>query len=202
MPRDCELVEIIVAARPEEWPLIETIFQDAKCAASTCARTCSVDFRLARGGATRQDSVAAAVDSARGELIAVHDAARPLATPALIARVIAASVQSGAAIAALPVSDTVKLSDENGKVIESTLERARVHLAQTPQVFGRTQFQNALHQAARDNFQGTDCASLIERAHDEDGELYRVALVTGEASNFKITFAADLERAAKIIRGE
>ena len=195
MPHNCELVEIIVAARGEEWPLIEAIFRAAQHAASTC----SIDFRLARGGAARQDSVAAAVDIARGEFVAVHDAARPLASPLLIARVIEAALECGGAIAALPVSDTVKWSDTNENVIASTLERARVHLAQTPQVFERTRFHNALAQAARDNFQGTDCASLVERARDENGQLCRVALVAGEASNFKITFATDLERAAQIL---
>lgn len=200
MPENCALAEIIVAARPAEWPLIETIFAGAKCAASTC----STDFRLAHGGATRQDSVTAALAIARGDWIAIHDAARPLASPALIARVIAAALGCGGAIAALPVADTVKWSATSGNaseiMVETTLERARVHLAQTPQVFARTIFEKALFQAARDKFQGTDCASLVERARDdENGELYRVALVAGEANNFKITFADDLARAAQIL---
>ena len=115
------------------------------------------------------------------------------------ARAIAAALNCGGAIATLPVSDTVKWSDASGDFIESTLQRARVHLAQTPQVFARTTFESALRQAARDQFQGTDCASLVERAHDENGELHRVALVAGEANNFKITFAADLARATQIL---
>ncbi len=202
MPPGCELIEIIVAAQETEWPLVEAIFATLKSEtspASTCSMNCrTLDFRLARGGASRQDSVAAAVEIARGDFVVVHDAARPLASPALIVRVIEAALECGGAIAALPVSDTVKLSAANGNFIASTLERSHVYLAQTPQVFERTIFKSAFAQAARDNFQGTDCASLVERAQNENrATLCRVALVEGETSNFKITFAEDLERAAR-----
>ena len=187
--------EIIVAARREEWPLIEPIF--ALFDASTRAK-----MRLVEGGETRQDSVRALALAAQGEIVAVHDAARPLLKPDLCARVIQAALEGGASMAAMPASDTVKIAVADGSganvqsTVQSTLDRRLVWLAQTPQVFGRPILLEALAAAARDNFQGTDCASLVERLLGEDGlARFPVRLVEGSARNFKITFAHDLERA-------
>ena len=97
---------------------------------------------------------------------------------------------------ALPASDTVKLARcENGiDVVASTLDRNAVWLAQTPQVFRRALFLRALENAEAENFQGTDCASLAERIGQ------KIALVRGEAENFKVTFADDLARAEMILK--
>ena len=147
---------------------------------------------LAEGGATRQDSVLNAVRAARGEWIIVHDAARPCLSRALIEATFGAAQQTGAAIAALPVSDTVKRAAPDGSIRE-TLDRDEIWLAQTPQIFRREPFLAALESAARDGWQSTDCASIMERAG------HRVTLVSGEAENLKVTYAADLERAALIL---
>ena len=149
---------------------------------------------LVEGGATRQDSVWNAVCAARGEWILVHDAARPCLSRALLDATLARARASGAAIAALPVSDTVKRAAPDGSVAQ-TLNRAEIWLAQTPQIFRREPFLEALKNARRDNWQGTDCASIMERAG------HKVALVAGETDNLKVTYAADLERAQAILAG-
>ena len=155
-----------------------------------------LDIALVEGGATRQDSVGNAARAARADLLLVHDAARPLLTPELIFRVIEATLKNGAALAALPASDTVKIArgQENRAVVADTLQRETVWLAQTPQAFTRELYLEALAKAHQQNFAGTDCASLVERLGAE------VALVEGELENFKVTFAADLERAEAILK--
>lgn len=147
---------------------------------------------LVEGGATRQDSVLHAVRAARGAWILVHDAARPCVSQNLIEATLAAARQSGAAIAALPVSDTVKRAAPDGS-IAATLDRREIWLAQTPQIFRREPFLAALEAANREGWQGTDCASIMERAG------HCVALVAGDADNLKVTYAADLHRAATIL---
>lgn len=148
---------------------------------------------LVEGGATRQDSVLNAVRVARGDWILVHDAARPCVSRALIEATLQAATATGAAIAALPVSDTVKRAAPDGSIAE-TLNRDEIWLAQTPQVFRREPFFAALESARNDNWQGTDCASIMERAG------HKVTLVKGGAENLKVTYAQDLERAAAILK--
>ncbi|RYG66906.1 2-C-methyl-D-erythritol 4-phosphate cytidylyltransferase, partial [bacterium] len=129
-----ELIEIIVVARSEEFAAIEAVKQE-------CAF--SLDFKIVEGGATRQDSVSNGVSSARGDFVLVHDAARPCLPGEVVARTVADAQKSGAAIAALPVSDTVKRSNGAGAIAQ-TLDRSEIWLAQTPQVFKRDLFLAAL----------------------------------------------------------
>ena len=147
---------------------------------------------LAQGGATRQDSVLNAVRAATGDWVLVHDAARPCLGRGVIEATLNAAKASGAAIAALPVSDTVKRAASDGS-IEETLDRTQIWLAQTPQIFQREPFLAALESAHRDGWQGTDCASIMERAG------HKVTLVKSDADNLKVTYAADLARAAAIL---
>src|SRR5476651_388351 len=89
----------------------------------------------ANGGATRQDSVRAGLEALaahKPDIVLIHDAARPFVTPALISRAIEAAGRTGAAVPAIPVTDTIKLTDAAGNV-EATPERARLRIAQTPQ---------------------------------------------------------------------
>jgi 2-C-methyl-D-erythritol 4-phosphate cytidylyltransferase/2-C-methyl-D-erythritol 2,4-cyclodiphosphate synthase len=144
------------------------------------------------GGATRQASVRAgleALSARRPDLVLVHDAARPFASAALIARGIAAAGASGAAIPALPVADTVKTVDPSG-VVTGTIERAQLRLVQTPQAFAFATLL-AAHQraraAGREDF--TDDAALAEWAG------IKVATFEGEAANVKLTTADDFVRA-------
>jgi 2-C-methyl-D-erythritol 4-phosphate cytidylyltransferase/2-C-methyl-D-erythritol 2,4-cyclodiphosphate synthase len=144
------------------------------------------------GGATRQDSVRAGLEAlaARNpDIVLIHDAARPFASPSLIARAIAAATQSGAAVPVLPVADTVKTVDAQG-LVTGTLDRSLLRAVQTPQAFGFAAIIDAHRRAlkaARDDF--TDDAALAEWAG------MTVTTFAGEAGNVKLTTPEDFLRA-------
>ena len=142
------------------------------------------------GGATRSESVRCglAVVPDGADIVVVHDAARPLASPALFDAVTAA-VRDGAAAAvpALPVSDTLKRVD--GDQVVETVDRAQLVAVQTPQAF-RADAVRAAHARADD---ATDDAALVEQA----GE--KVVVVLGDARNLKITDADDLVIATALL---
>jgi 2-C-methyl-D-erythritol 4-phosphate cytidylyltransferase/2-C-methyl-D-erythritol 2,4-cyclodiphosphate synthase len=148
--------------------------------------------RVVAGGETRQASVARAFDlvPAESDVVLVHDAARPFVTPETISRAIDAAARHGAAVAAVPVRDTVKrVSGSDGaEVIAETLPRDRIFLAQTPQAFRRSILAEAVA-LGRTGVEGTDEAALVERVG------HPVHVVAGELSNIKITTADDLEMA-------
>lgn len=152
------------------------------------------DVRVVAGGARRQDSVANAFDRVvpESEVILVHDAARPFVSPELISRSIDAAAEHGAAIAALPASDTVKRVEGEGTrtVIVETIPRARVYLAQTPQAF-RREILGAAIALGRTGVDATDEAMLAEQAG------HRVHVVEGDPANVKITTARDLDAARR-----
>ena len=160
-------------------------------------------LRLVAGGGRRQDSVANAFAAAAetSDIIVIHDAARPFASASLIARTIAAAVESGAAVAAMQSRDTVKecvgqdRRDGRGvRLVKSTLPRETIYLAQTPQAFQRDVLRRALELDARDPVDATDEAALVERAG------FPVRLVDGDASNIKITTPEDMTLAEAIAR--
>ena len=145
-------------------------------------------IRVVAGGARRQDSVLNAFRAVatESEFIVIHDAARPLATAGLISRTIAAAVESGAALAAMPARDTVKrATTQSPPFVGETIPREVVYLAQTPQVFARKVLQDALA-LGEQGADATDEATLAERAG------HAVRLVEGEATNIKITTPDDL----------
>jgi 2-C-methyl-D-erythritol 4-phosphate cytidylyltransferase/2-C-methyl-D-erythritol 2,4-cyclodiphosphate synthase len=143
------------------------------------------------GGATRQASVRAGLEalaSRKPDLVLVHDAARPFASPALIARAIAAA-RCAAAVPVLPIADTVKTVDAAG-AITGTIDRGALRVVQTPQAFGFELLLEAHRRAAaagRDDF--TDDAALAEWAG------LKVSTFEGEAGNVKLTTAEDFARA-------
>jgi 2-C-methyl-D-erythritol 4-phosphate cytidylyltransferase len=151
------------------------------------------------GGAVRSESVRRALGAAGdGDPVIVHDAARPLASPALFARALAALEASGAdaVIAALPVSDTIKEVAPGERAVLRTVERSRLWAVQTPQVFRRAALERALLDAAPEVLAGaTDDAWLIE----QDGGVVHV--VEGEPTNLKVTVPADL-RIAELLLAE
>jgi 2-C-methyl-D-erythritol 4-phosphate cytidylyltransferase/2-C-methyl-D-erythritol 2,4-cyclodiphosphate synthase len=151
----------------------------------------SKPLRVVKGGARRQDSVAAAfrLVSDRADVVVVHDAARPFATSGLLAKTIAAAVETGAALAALEARDTVKKVEDG--VVSATLDRRTIFLAQTPQAFRRDVLRDALAASG----DATDEAALAERAG------HPVRIVEGEASNIKVTTPEDLVIAEAIGRG-
>ncbi len=148
-------------------------------------------LQVVAGGARRQDSVAAAFRavSDRCDVVVIHDAARPFASVDLIARTIAAAAESGAALAAVEARDTVKQVRDH--VVQTTLDRRTIFLAQTPQAFRRDVLRDALAIAG----DATDEAALAEQAG------HPVRVVDGEASNIKITTPDDLAIAEAISRG-
>ena len=145
------------------------------------------------GGARRQDSVRAGLDALAGcSWVAIHDGARPLIAPELIERGIAEARHSGASCCALPVPDTVKEAGE-GRAIIRTLNRARLWLAQTPQVFRYDLLVNA-----HERFEGdaTDDAAMIEALGGQ------VKLYAGSRRNLKVTTQEDLELVKALLTGE
>ncbi len=161
------------------------------------------------GGAVRSESVRLALAAAgAGDPVLVHDAARPLLTPALAELVIAAACAEGvdAAIAAAPVTDTIKRGVGGGKqgrgggegaaervFVAETLDRGGLWAVQTPQVFRRATLEWALDVPAEVLTQATDDAWLVERIGG------RVALVEAPRENLKITTPLDLALAELLV---
>jgi 2-C-methyl-D-erythritol 4-phosphate cytidylyltransferase len=145
------------------------------------------------GGETRGDSVRAALATvpADAEIIVVHDAARPLASPLLFVAVIAA-VRAGAdaAVPGLAVTDTLKRVD--GERVVETVPRDGLVVVQTPQAF-RSEVLRRAHATADNSSDASDDAVLVERSGGV------VQVVSGEARNLKITVPGDLEVAAGMI---
>jgi len=152
------------------------------------------DVRVVAGGSRRQDSVANAFDRVlpESDVVLVHDAARPFVSPELISRSIDAAAEFGAAIVALPASDTVKRVEGEGTraLIVETIPRASAYLAQTPQAF-RREILGAAVALGRTGVEATDEAMLAERAG------HRVHVVEGDPANVKITTARDLDAARR-----
>ncbi len=135
------------------------------------------------GGERRRDSVRAGLLTLTGcEVAVVHDGARPLVTPALIDAAIAGARECGAALCAVPVSDTVKRSDEAGHV-RGTVSREGLWLAQTPQAFTLDLILRA-HEAVEGDV--TDDAAMVEHLGAT------VRLVPGSRRNIKVTTPEDL----------
>jgi 2-C-methyl-D-erythritol 4-phosphate cytidylyltransferase len=147
------------------------------------------------GGASRSASVRAALAAAPEATVAVvHDAARPLVSRDLVERCIAALDEGyDGAVAAAPVSDTIKEAEPGGRVVR-TLERARLWAIQTPQVFRADVLRRALDVDEAALAAATDDASLVEAAGGS------VRVVEAPADNLKVTRQVDLELAAALLR--
>jgi 2-C-methyl-D-erythritol 4-phosphate cytidylyltransferase len=153
------------------------------------------DLGVVDGGATRAQSVANALAAVGTELVAIHDAARPLVTPELVEGVIATLVgDEGAdgAIAATPVTDTIKRADG---AIEETVDRDGLWAAQTPQVFRTEALREALAQDPQMVAAATDEAMLVEAAGG------RVLIHPAPPENLKVTTPLDL-RLAELLLSE
>lgn len=175
-------------AHPEVDELIVALPAEFVAAPPPYLRVASKPIRLVAGGSRRQDSVQNAfnaIDEA-SELVVIHDAARPFASPGLISRTIAAAAESGAALAAMPARDTVKrATGTDTAFVSETIPRESVYLAQTPQAFTRRVLKEALA-LGETGPDATDEAALAERAG------HPVRLVEGEQTNIKLTTPEDL----------
>jgi 2-C-methyl-D-erythritol 4-phosphate cytidylyltransferase len=184
----CELVtDIIVATRGDGIAKIEELIRGEKF---------SQNVRVVRGGATRQESVSAALKevAADTELVLVHDAVRPFVKNELIVRVIEEARKHQAAILGIPAMDTVKevkraSLPEDVALITATIPRERLVMAQTPQVFTTKLLKDAFARAEADGVSASDEAGLVERLGRE------VYVVLGSERNIKITKPTDMELA-------
>lgn len=150
---------------------------------------------VVEGGATRARSVANALAVVETELVAIHDAARPLVTPELVEGTIAtlrADPEAAGAIAAIPVADTLKRVA--GGVIESTVDREGLWAAQTPQAFRVEALRRALEAESAQAEAATDEAMLVEAAGG------RVLIHPSPLHNLKVTTPADLELAVLLLQ--
>jgi 2-C-methyl-D-erythritol 4-phosphate cytidylyltransferase len=184
----CEqLTEIIVATRGDEVARLEERLR---------RENIRQPLKVVRGGDSRQESVAAALEHVPDgtELVLVHDAVRPFVTREQVARVIGEARRCQAAILGIPAMDTVKevkraSLPEDVALITATIPRERIVLAQTPQVFATKLLKEAFARAQADGVTASDEAGLVERLGHE------VRVVLGSERNIKITKPTDMELA-------
>jgi 2-C-methyl-D-erythritol 4-phosphate cytidylyltransferase / 2-C-methyl-D-erythritol 2,4-cyclodiphosphate synthase len=158
-----------------------------------CKDALPKDIVVLAGGKERQDSVANGLeamlfDHPDTEYVLVHDGARPYVTAKIIENTLEQTLTTGAAIAAVPVKDTIKLMGEAGM---TTPERRLLFAAQTPQGFEAGLLKRAYEQASAQGFLGTDDAQLVERLG------HNVALAEGSYANIKITTPEDLPKSVR-----
>jgi 2-C-methyl-D-erythritol 4-phosphate cytidylyltransferase len=147
---------------------------------------------LIYGGKERQHSVYNVVKQLSGEgIVLVHDAARPFVEIDAISRLVGAAEDVGAAILAVPMKDTVKKANEG--LVSETVERSSLWSVQTPQAFRLPMLLEAHEHAARENYLGTDDASLVERMNG------KIKIVEGSYDNIKLTTPEDLYFAEAIM---
>ena len=152
--------------------------------AAACPKPCTV----VQGGATRADSVRSGLAAAKGQLVAIHDAARPFTSAEIITAALQAAAECGAAAPAVPVKDTIKIADQDGKVV-ATPDRAMLYAVQTPQCFDRALYLQALETVSGEKASlVTDDCSLFELAG------LPVTLTAGDYANLKITTKEDLQK--------
>ena len=169
--------QILVAVRQEDM---------AAFSEQLAAESYDKPVRLVEGGRNRQESVGNCLAQAPqdADLVAVHDAVRPFVTVRQIEECSEKAAETGAAILGIPPVDTIKQVDRT--VIQSTLLRERIVLAQTPQVFRRSLLQRAFERAQNEGFMGTDEASLVEHLGEP------VSVILGSDRNIKITRPSDM----------
>ena len=175
-----EVAEIVVVAGQHTHADCVKLLNELHCQRAT----------VVRGGATRADSVRAglAALSSHCTHVAVHDAARPLVTAALVLRVLEGALANGAAVPAVPVGDTLHVISQHG-MIASTTERSNLRAAQTPQMSRRDWLEHAYRTAEG----STDEGGLLHAAG------YPVVLVEGDPTNLKITWPVDLALAEALL---
>lgn len=184
----CSAIDYIIVTAPRE--SLDEVSQLVK----------SAGFRksvaVVEGGERRQDSVSVGMNHLQPgtEIIAVHDGVRPFVPVADIENAVREAERSGAAILAVPIVDTVKQAEKD--LVQSTLTREHLVLAQTPQVFRTNILKEAFELAAKDEYYGTDESSLVERMG------HPIAIVRGSERNIKITRPSDLTLARAFLEEE
>jgi 2-C-methyl-D-erythritol 4-phosphate cytidylyltransferase len=143
--------------------------------------------KIVPGGKRRQESVKNGIDALPkdGDIVAIHDGVRPFVTRGMIEDSIHSAVRYGAVVLAMPVKETIKVSNPDGTVLK-TLDRESLWQIQTPQTFQVNVIKEAYYRATEDGFVGTDDASLVERLG------VKVHILPGSYTNIKITTPEDL----------
>jgi 2-C-methyl-D-erythritol 4-phosphate cytidylyltransferase len=172
--------------QPEDWPAWKDLLQDLQL-------TKPID--LIPGGTTRQESVYNGLQALPSDAnqVLIHDGARCLATPDLLDRCADALTRYQGLIAAVPVKDTIKVVDQDGK-INGTPDRANLWAAQTPQGFAVPLLKQCHEQGKQQGWQVTDDAALFEKCD------LPVHVVPGEETNLKVTTPEDLAIADLVLR--
>jgi 2-C-methyl-D-erythritol 4-phosphate cytidylyltransferase len=180
--------EVVIALRAEDLDWVKELLMQEHF---------QKPVRCVEGGETRQHSVENALASlaADVDIVAVHDAVRPFVDAETISAVILQAAHSGAAIVGIVPVDTVKQVQRH--VVRGTLNRDRLVLAQTPQVFRAELLRQAFQKAREDGFAGTDESSLVERL-----EQVEVTVVAGSDRNIKITRPSDIDLAELFLAEE
>ncbi|MCL2004304.1 MAG: 2-C-methyl-D-erythritol 4-phosphate cytidylyltransferase [Oscillospiraceae bacterium] len=176
--------EIIIAAREEDVLPIAGLCRELGLAKVT---------RVLRGGETRPLSVMIALMETKADIAAVHDGARPCVTPALCEAVVKKAKQTGAALPALPLTDSAK-EVKNG-IVTLSKDRSALFTVQTPQCFDAGLLRGALAKALQAGLPLTDDSAAVEALP------YPVHIVPGETRNLKVTTAEDLLLVSALLRG-
>ena len=180
-----DAIDRMVVVVPAGWEEPATLLADQLVAGKVAA--------VVTGGATRAESVALGLAELPpdADVVLVHDAARPLATPALVDRVLAALREADGAVPGLPPADTIKRVKDG--VVSETLDRSSLTAVQTPQAFRGEAIRRAYDRPPGQLAAATDCASLLEAAG------LTVAVVEGERRNIKVTEREDLAYATWLL---
>jgi 2-C-methyl-D-erythritol 4-phosphate cytidylyltransferase len=181
-----EVVQCLIVVAHEDQELFRRRYQ---------ANLVFMNVEVVNGGAERFESVANALARIKPEvdLVAIHDAVRPCLSEALVTSILTKGEQTGAALLAVPVADTLKQANDKQQV-QQTMSRKGLWLAQTPQVFRKDWLIEAYAQRSKLGRDITDDAQLLEAAG------HPVHLVEGAATNIKITTRADLILAEAILK--
>jgi 2-C-methyl-D-erythritol 4-phosphate cytidylyltransferase len=181
-----DVCQTLIVVAPEDQETFRRRYQ---------ANLAFMNVQIADGGAERFESVANALAKVKpeAEFVAIHDAARPCVTAELIDTVFTSAAKTGAAMLAVPVADTLKRADNQGRVQE-TVSRQDLWLAQTPQVFRRDWLVEAYAKREQLGRDITDDAQLVEAAG------HPVYLVQGSTTNIKITAREDLTLAEAVLK--
>ena len=177
--------EIIIAAEPPYFSLLNKISKDYNLTKIS---------QVIEGGEERQDSVNNALKAIKAEdddLIAVHDAARPLLPDSILTNAINTSKEKGNALVCLKARDTLLKGDQ---VVKEYVDRSEMYYVQTPQIFRYKDLMNAMKKAYEKNFIGTDESMLIKELGID------INIVEGSMLNFKVTTMTDIEIFEKLTR--
>ena len=167
------ITDMVIVTREDLIPVVSDLCKDEPKLAAVIA-----------GGSSRSESVLRGLRAAKGEMVAIHDGARPFVTPEIIDSTVAAAESCGGAAPAIPVKDTIKLAED--RQIRGTPDRSKLFAVQTPQVFVRSAIETALCRAMEQGIPLTDDCSAAEAAG------FTVVLTEGSDENIKITTPVDL----------